>query len=116
MKKLLAACFGAALMVGSAAQAADDKVAFGAIQSKNWTEAEAQLRAGLQAEPNDPMKLLNLAYVLQNTGRKAEANDVYQQVLTLNRDPLVAIGPDDNVKSARAKIVAKKGMASLESK
>jgi Flp pilus assembly protein TadD len=115
MKVLLTVCAGV-FLVSASAQADSGAVAYDAIQKGKWVEAEAQLRAGLKENPNDPMRLLNLAYVLQNTGRTAEANTLYQQVLKLERDPLVAIGLDSNVRPARAKIIAKKGLASLETK
>lgn len=111
---------GFALLVSTApAMAADDRaddLGYAAIQKGDWADAEAQLRAGLAAEPADSSRLLNLAYVLQNLGRRDEAMAVYRQVLTLERDPLVAVGPDTKVRPARAKLVAKKGMASLDTK
>ena len=39
---------------------------------------------------------------------------IYGQVLTLDRDPLVAIGSESNTRPMRAKLLAKKGMASLD--
>ncbi len=91
-----------------------DAFAYQAIQKGRWEEAERALRSGLTQNPNDPMRLLNLAYVLQSTGRRDEAASVYEKVLQLDRDPLVAVGPDSKVRPARAKIVARKGMAALE--
>jgi tetratricopeptide (TPR) repeat protein len=90
-------------------------LAYEAIQKGQWSEAETILRQGLAQDPNDPMRLLNLAYVLQSSGRSAEATSVYEQVLQLDRDPLVAVGPDKRIKAARAKILAKKGMAAIQS-
>lgn len=120
MKKLTIACVGAALMfavagpVAADATAENEGLAFEAIQDGNWTQAETELRAGLEQMPNDPMRLLNLAYVLQKSGRSDEAASVYAQVLQLDRDPLVAIGSDSNTRPMRAKLLAKRGMASLE--
>jgi Flp pilus assembly protein TadD len=117
MKTVSVLCVGAAFMFGLAGSAMADAtaqtegLAFEAIQAGNWTQAESELRAGLAKTPSDPMKLLNLAYVLQKSGRADEAAGVYGQVLQLDRDPLVAIGPD---RPMRAKILAKKGMASLK--
>jgi len=90
-------------------------LAYEAIQNGQWSEAEKILRQGLAQNPNDPMRLLNLAYVLQSSGRTSEATSVYEQVLQLDRDPLVAVGTDKRLKAARAKIIAKKGMAAIQS-
>jgi len=120
MNKTIASCFGIALLIGAAspvlAEAGADanNLGYQAIQDGKWAEAESQIRAGLAQNPKDPMRLLNLAYVLQNTGRQDEAAGVYEQVLQLDRDPLVAVGADSKVRPMRAKILAKKGMASLE--
>lgn len=124
MKNVSMLCAGAVVsvvaMVGLAVPAAADAttqtdgVAYEAIQGGNWSQAEAELRTGLVQTPNDPMKLLNLAYVLQKSGRADEAAGVYAQVLQLDRDPLVAIGSDSNTRPMRAKLLAKRGMASLD--
>ena len=119
MKKILASCLVVASFVGTSAVAQSaaeaNTLAYQAIQQGQWTEAEKTLREGLVQNPNDPMRLLNLAYGLQSTGRQDEAASIYGKVLQLDRDPLVAVGPDSKVRPARAKILAKKGMASLES-
>lgn len=119
MNKHWLAGIGFALLVSTApAMAADqsDDLGYAAIQKGDWASAEAQLRAGLTSEPNDSSRLLNLAYVLQNLGRRDEAMAAYRQVLTIERDPLVAVGPDAKVRPARAKLVARKGLASLDAK
>lgn len=120
MKRVFVLCSAAVMMLGAAAPAmAGDVVdseglALQAIAGGNWTQAEAELRAGLKETPNDAMKLLNLAYVLQKTGRAQEAQGIYAQVLVLNDNPLLAIGSGDSVRPERAKLLAKKGMASLK--
>jgi len=118
MRKIIASCIGASMMMGAAAFASEpttegSTLAYQAIQDGKWSEAESQLRAGLEKNPDDPMRLLNLAYVLQNTGRGDEATKVYERVLQLDRDPLVAVGSDSKVRPARAKLLAKKGMAAM---
>jgi tetratricopeptide (TPR) repeat protein len=119
MKKILASCVVVSALCGAHAFAGStpetNTLAYQAIQNGQWNEAETILRQGLEQNPNDPMRLLNLAYVLQSTGRANEAASVYQQVLELDRDPLVAVGSDSKVRPARAKILARKGMAALES-
>jgi len=120
MKRFFLLCSAAALMLAAPASArAGDVVdseglALEAIAGANWTQAEAELRAGLKESPNDAMKLLNLAYVLQKTGRGKEAAGIYAQVLVLNENPLLAVGAGSDVRPERAKLLAKKGMASLE--
>ena len=117
MRKFLTVLCGVAALAAAPAMAATteaDDLGYKAIQSGNWKDAETQLRAGLDKNPNDPMRLLNLAYVLQKAGRADEAASVYEQVLQLDRDPLVAVGPDSKVRPARAKLLAKRGMASLD--
>ena len=85
-----------------------------AIQAGQWTQAESQLRQELVANPNDPMRLVNLAFVLQRLGRDAEAKEVYRSVLALNTNPLVAVGNEEKVKGIRVKSVANKGIAQIE--
>lgn len=120
MRTVSVLCVGAAMMFGVTGAALADAttqtegLGFEAIQSGNWSQAEAELRAGLAQTPNDPMKLLNLAYVLQKSGRADEAAGIYGQVLQLDRDPLVAVGSESNTRPMRAKLLAKKGMASLD--
>jgi Flp pilus assembly protein TadD len=111
--------FAMALATASTASLADQSTAtsdlgFSAIQAGQWSTAETQLRQELVANPNDPMRLVNLAFVLQRQGREAEATDIYRQVLALNTNPMVAVGSEDNVKGVRVKSVASKGIARLE--
>ncbi len=119
MRTVSVLCVGAAMMLGAMGPASADAttqsegLAYEAIQSGNWSQAEAELRAGLAVTPNDPKKLLNLAFVLQKVGKADEAAGVYGQVLQLDRDPLLAFGTEVNTRPMRAKLLAKKGMASL---
>lgn len=120
MRKTSLLYAGVVVLCGFAGPAAadaatqSDGLAFESIQSGNWSAAESELRTGLATTPNDPMKLLNLAFVLQKSGREDEAAEVYAQVLQLDRDPLVAIGSETNTRPMRAKLLARKGMAALE--
>jgi Flp pilus assembly protein TadD len=107
------------LATASTASLAEQKpvssdLAFSAIQAGEWSTAESQLRQELVANPNDPMRLVNLAFVLQRQGRDAEAASMYRQVLALSSNPVVAVGSDDNIKRARVKSIATKGIAKLE--
>jgi len=91
-------------------------LAYSAIETGNWAKAETQLRAELAASPEDPMRLVNLAYVLQRQGRDGEAAELYRKVLSLNSNPVVAVGTDErNLKGVRVKSIANKGIASIES-
>ena len=109
---LFAAGAGTAM---AAADSGGSDLGYTAMQQGQWQKAEEQLRAELKANPNEPMRLLNLAFVLQHTGRPTEAAEMYQQVLTLNSNPLLAVGPDRDIKPARAKAIARKSMAALAS-
>lgn len=94
---------------------AQTDLGYGAIESGNWASAEKQLRTELSTTPDDPMRLVNLAYVLQQQGRGAEAAELYRKVLAMNSNPKVAVGPDErNVKAVRVKSLANKGIASIE--
>jgi len=110
------ALMASAVMVTPAFSGTDEQndLAYQAIQQGQWQAAENQLRAELAANPGDPMRLLNLAYVLQNTGRNDEAKQVYQLVLQMDSNPLVAVGSDNNVKGVTAKSIARKGVAALD--
>jgi len=120
MKTVSVLCVAAALMLGSAGAATAGDVtqreglALEAIQNNNWSQAEAELRVGLVKTPDDAMKLLNLAYVLQKSGRASEAASIYEQVLQLDSNPVVAVGTASDPRPARAKMLARKGMASLK--
>ena len=120
MKTVSLLCVGAAFLLGAAGPAVADAMsqteglAYQAIQNSDWNAAEAELRAGLARTPDDPKKLLNLAFVLQKVGKTDEAAGIYEQVLQLDRDPLLAFGTEINTRPMRAKLLAKKGMASLE--
>ncbi len=120
MKKLLMACtLAAGLMSVPAFAGADSNPggsAYDAIMKGKWAEAESLLRQGLAQNPNDASRLLNLAFVLQSTGRQAEASGVYGKVLQLSQNPVVAVAdPYTLSQPARAKRVAKKAMAAIES-
>ncbi|MDX2143257.1 MAG: tetratricopeptide repeat protein [Rhodospirillaceae bacterium] len=90
-------------------------LAYAAIASRNWTEAETQLRTELAQAPDDAMRMVNLAFVLQQQGRDTEAAEMYRKVLEMKSNPKVAVGSDDrNLKAVRVKSIANKGIASIE--
>lgn len=112
MKKFVLTC-AVALTLGVPAFAAD--TAYQAMVDGKWSQAETLLRQGLAQNPNDTSRMLNLAFVLQNSGKQAEAAAIYQKVLQLDSNPLVAVDdPYVLSRPERAKQVARKGMASIE--
>ncbi len=117
MKNFLMAA-AAAVLLGApayAATVADSGPAYQAMLDGKWSEAETALRQSLAENPKDASRLLNLAFVLQNTGRAEEAAKVYQQVLQLDQNPAVAVYDEYTLsKPARAKQVARSAMATIE--
>ena len=116
MKHVVLSGVFAAVLLASPSFAASKSDAnapvYEALQNHQWTQAESMLRETLKANANDPVAMLNLAYVLQNTGRASEAVSLYEQVLQQDKDPAVAVGQDDRV---RAKILAQKRIGSIYS-
>ncbi|MDX2224952.1 MAG: hypothetical protein SFV21_19510 [Rhodospirillaceae bacterium] len=108
----LAALFAVSAVPAQAGQAAD--LGYAAIERGDWGTAESQLRAGLVAVPDDPMHMVNLAFVLQQQGKAGEAADLYRRVLEMKSNPRVAIGSEDRQRGVRVKSIATKGMAAIE--
>ena len=94
----------------ASAETDSERKIYEAVQNQQWDVAEKLLREGLQLNPGDPKQLLNLAYILQNSDRKAEAADIYARVLTLDSNPIVTMDSDAKV---RAKGLARERMASI---
>ena len=117
MKKFLMACSLAAVMAAPAMAATNDSntAVYDAIAHGQWSQAESMLRAELAQNPHDAARLLNLAFVLQNSGRAGEAASVYQQVIQLDQNPMVAVDDPYRLSTpARAKHLARQGMLQLE--
>jgi Tfp pilus assembly protein PilF len=114
MKHILLTCAFAACLTASQAFAASggnaETVAYDAMQKGQWAQAETLLRQQLAQAPNDAIHLLNLAYVLKNSGRESEAAATYEQVLQLDRNPAVVL---ESERQVRAKRLAKMGIDSL---
>jgi len=98
------------LALPQSGNAADD-VGFGAIRSHNWAVAERQLLAGLEKNPNNVFRLLNLAWVYAQTGRKQEAAMIYQRILNKDEDQLAAL-PTGEGKSVKA--LAERGLTLVQ--
>jgi len=117
MKKTLTFCAVAAGLAGGpalTASAADGNRAHQAIASGRWFEAEDMLRQDLVRKPNDPAALLDLAFVLRNTGRQREAVGVYQRVVRLADDPVFIADDGTRLTAMRAKSLGRSGVDSLE--
>jgi Tfp pilus assembly protein PilF len=93
-----------------AAPPADD-VAFRAIQAHDWTTAERQLLAGLEKDPSNVFRQLNLAWVYSQTGRKDEAAAIYQSILMSDRDLLAA---DQSGQGRSVKALAERGLSLVQ--
>jgi tetratricopeptide (TPR) repeat protein len=113
MKRMTLLFLAAAAIVSipGVANAADD-VGFAAIRSQNWTLAEQQLLAGLEKNPNNVFRLLNLAWVYSQTGRKEQAESIYQRILANEDDRLAAL-PSGEGRSVKA--LAERGLSQLRS-
>ena len=85
----------------SAASPAADDVGYRAIISRDWSTAEQQLLAGLEKDPSNVFRQLNLAWVYAQTGRKDEAAMIYRRILMADQDLVAAVssGEGRSVKS-----------------
>src|SRR5262252_3752122 len=82
----VAAAMASALMLPQAVQAAADDLGVVAIQNHDWATAERVLQEGLQQDPTNVSRQLNLAWVYAQTGRKAEAEALYKEILKRDQD------------------------------
>jgi len=98
------------LMLPQVVRAADD-LGFQAIQNHDWPAAEQQLLAGLQKNPNNAFAQLNLAWVYAQTGRKAEAEALYQEILRRDQDRVASLSSSEGQSMS---LLAKRGLARLK--
>lgn len=83
LHKAGAIILGAALAATAAgAQTQEQRYGFDAIQRADLTAAEARLSAERIAQPDEPSVLINLAHIYAKTGRTAQAEMLYRQVLS----------------------------------
>jgi len=101
-----------AIALPQVARAADD-VAYEAIKNHDWTAAEQQLQAGLQKEPANVFRQLNLAWVYAQTGRKTEAAALYRDILKHEQDRVASL-PSQHGDSVA--LLAERGLALLKNK
>lgn len=71
--------------------ASSDLYAMDEIRTGNFAAAEVKLRDTTRLAEDDPYRLLNLALVLQMTGRQNEASALYGQVLDMESNPKAAV-------------------------
>ncbi|MCP5145011.1 MAG: tetratricopeptide repeat protein [Gammaproteobacteria bacterium] len=80
------------------------------ILQGNYAASEKALTERLNANPNDPYALLNLAVIYRKTGREEMARDAYQRVLAQRANPYVVVASDE---IKHVKTVAKNGLGVL---
>ena len=98
-----------ALLLPVATRAADD-VAYEAIKNHDWISAEQQLQAGLQKEPGNVSRQLNLAWVYAQTGRKTEAAALYREILRHEQDRVASLSSSGGTSIS---LLAERGLALL---
>jgi Tfp pilus assembly protein PilF len=100
---------------GAASQtspAADD-LAYRAIANHDWAMAEQQLLAGLQKDPDNSFRQLNLAWVYAQTGRKAEAAALYREILERDKDRIASLSSRSGKSAAQ---LAQRGLLFIKRK
>ena len=88
-----------------------DDVGFRAILAHDWPTAEKQLLAGLEKDPSNVFRQLNLAWVYSQMGRKEEAAVIYQNILMSDRDLLAA---DQSGQGRSVKALAERGLSLVQ--
>jgi len=81
------------------------------ILAGDYAAAEARLRDPARYEVDDPFRLINLALVLQRTGRAEEAAALYSRILTLQENPKASLASGEG---RPVKDIAQTALASLE--
>jgi Tfp pilus assembly protein PilF len=100
----------AASATSPAAPPADD-VAYRAILNRDWGTAERQLLVGLEKDPTNVFRQLNLAWVYAQTGRKDEAAMIYRQILMADQDQVAAVRSGEG---RSVKALAERGLRMVE--
>ena len=101
-----------AMMLPLAARAAGD-LGYDAIKNHDWATAEQQLKAGLQQDPGNLSRQLNLAWVYAQTGRKEEAAALYRDILKRDPDRVASLSGHDGTPIGP---LAKRGLDLLDRK
>lgn len=84
--------------------------AYDDVVNKDWAKAEAILSDEVKAHPDDPFRLLNLAYVYTQADKPDDAVAVYERVLDLDENPVATLLTGEDV---RAKTIAEDALASI---
>lgn len=87
--------------------------AYNDVVNKDWTKAEALLAEEVKSHPDDPFRLLNLAYVYTQADKPDDAVAVYERVLDLDENPIATLLTGEDV---RAKKIAEDALASIVTK
>ena len=90
---------------------AEDNLGYQAIQNQDWATAERELLAGLQKNPSNVFRQLNLAWVYAQTGRKSEAAAIYVQVLKSDGNRMAALPSREGMP---VKVLAERGLSLLD--
>jgi len=81
--------------------------AYNEVVQEDWSTAEAKLASEVERHPEDPFRLLNLAYIYTKTEKSEDAIAVYQKVLDLDSD---SVAPTQDL---RAKKIARDALATM---
>ena len=111
VKTLTAAAAAALAVLTPQISLAADDLGTGAIMNQDWETAEAQILEGLQNNPDDVFRLLNLAAVYGQTGREEEAAAIYRRILESDDERLAAL---PSGRGQPVKEVAERGLLLLE--
>lgn len=84
--------------------------AYNDVVNKDWVKAEAVLSEEVKSHPDDPFRLLNLAYVYTQADKPEDAVAVYERVLNLDENPIATLLTGEDV---RAKKIAEDALASI---
>ena len=109
---IVSVAVASALMLSQGARAEDD-LGYQAIKKHDWATAEQQLKAGLQQDPGNLSRQLNLAWVYAQTGRKEEAAALYRDILKRDQDRVVTLSKNDGTSMTQ---LANRGLALLNQK
>jgi uncharacterized protein HemY len=90
---------------------AEDDLGYQAIKNHDWATAEQQLKTGLQQEPGNLSRQLNLAWVYAQTGRKDEAAALYRDILRRDQDRVATLSSRDGTSM---ELLAKRGLDLLK--
>src|SRR3954471_11238851 len=109
---VVSVAIASAMLIPLTARAAGD-LGYQAIKNHDWTAAEQQLKAGLQQDPGNLSRQLNLAWVYAQTGRKDEAAALYREILRRDQDRVVTLSGNEG---PSMDLLAKRGLALLNQK